>query len=383
MTRSARAAALRTTALATSLALAVGLSAFAVEAAAKPRFHCRSRGRSRATSCPIRPRKAPCPRQAPPRPARDADAAAGACPGAGDPPARCPRSGAPADDAGGGRGDDRRLRRPMPMRWKTSSNSCARETRRRDPGGSRDLGSGRQKTRGMDHPAQRRQRRVGGALSRLHISQSELAVADLPAPPRRSGAVGRPSRRRDRMGLVRKRIAAIGQRQILAGKGDDRARRPQQCGAPGARRLAQRFDVRGYREHRARPVRRADHAGRSQGADGFAALRQRTGCGDARRQAARRQPGSAGERAQRRLSQGVQHQGAARRGAARTARRSRLHVQQDPAASPRGEIRRGSPADAERAEGSGPAVQSRRMVDRAAAAVAQDARRRANTAPPI
>lgn len=37
MTRSARAAALRTTALATSLALAVGLSAFAVEAAAKPK----------------------------------------------------------------------------------------------------------------------------------------------------------------------------------------------------------------------------------------------------------------------------------------------------------------------------------------------------------
>ncbi|MDP1882860.1 MAG: lytic transglycosylase domain-containing protein, partial [Bradyrhizobium sp.] len=37
MTRSARAAALRSTALATSLALAVGLSAFAVEAAAKPK----------------------------------------------------------------------------------------------------------------------------------------------------------------------------------------------------------------------------------------------------------------------------------------------------------------------------------------------------------
>ena len=52
------------------------------------------------------------------------------------------------------------------------------------------------------------------------------------------------------------------------------------------------------------------------------------------------------------------------------------HLQQDPVASPRGEIRRSRAADAERAEGSGPALQSRRMVDRAAAAGAQDDRRR-------
>ena len=40
MTRSARAAALRSTALATSLVLAVGLSAMSVEAWAKPKMSC-------------------------------------------------------------------------------------------------------------------------------------------------------------------------------------------------------------------------------------------------------------------------------------------------------------------------------------------------------
>ena len=228
----------------------------------------------------------------------------------------------------------------------------------------------------MDHPAQRRQRRVGRALSRLHIGQSELAFADLPAPAHRSGAVGRPSRRRHRVGVVRKRIAAVGQRQILAGAGDDRARRPRQCGASGARRLAQRFHVRGHREHGARPVRRAADAGRSQGADGSSALWQRARGRAARRQAARRQSGRPGEGAHRGLQEGLQHQGPARRGSARTAWRSRLHLQQDPAAPPRREIRRGRAADAERAEGPRPPVQSRRMVDRAAIAVAQDARRR-------
>ena len=70
--------------------------------------------------------------------------------------------------------------------------------------------------------------------------QSELAVADLPAPPPRGGAVGRPSRRRHRMGVVRERIAVVGQGQVRAGAGDAGARRPRQCRAPGARRLAQR-----------------------------------------------------------------------------------------------------------------------------------------------
>ena len=52
------------------------------------------------------------------------------------------------------------------------------------------------------------------------------------------------------------------------------------------------------------------------------------------------------------------------------------HVQQDPAAAPRGEVRRGRAADAGGAARSAPAPQSRRMVDRAAAAGAQAARRR-------
>jgi hypothetical protein len=61
--------------------------------------------------------------------------------------------------------------------------------------------------------------------------------------------LGRPSRRCHRMGVVRKRIAFIGQRQILAGTGHDRARRPGPCGASGTRRLAKRFHVRRHREH--------------------------------------------------------------------------------------------------------------------------------------
>jgi len=41
----------------------------------------------------------------------------------------------------------------------------------------------------MDYPAQRRQRRLGRALSRIRRRQSELALADVHAPARRSGAV--------------------------------------------------------------------------------------------------------------------------------------------------------------------------------------------------
>ena len=101
------------------------------------------------------------------------------------------------------------------------------------------------------------------------VGQSELAVADLPAPAHRGGAVGRPSRRRHGVGMVRKRIAGVGQGQVLAGAGDARARRPRQCRASGARRLAQRSHVRGHRKHGARSVRRVADAGRSQGADGL------------------------------------------------------------------------------------------------------------------
>ena len=54
----------------------------------------------------------------------------------------------------------------------------------------------------------------------------------------------------------------------------------------------------------------------------------------------------------------------------------RLYLQPDPVAAPRGEIRRGRPADAERAERSGATLQSGRMVDRTSRCWRQDARRR-------
>ena len=220
------------------------------------------------------------------------------------------------------------------MRWKTSSSSCASTSPRMRPRPKR-----RYRIRSPRKLAEwiiLRSDDNGASVERyraIHRGQSELALADLPAPAHRSGAVGRPSRRRHRVGVVRKRIAAVGQRQILAGAGDDRARRPGQCGAPGARRLAKRFHVRGHREHGARSVRRAADAGRSQGADGSDALWQRAGSRPARRQAVGRQSGCAGEGAHRGLSQGTQHQGAARRGSARTAWRSRLHLQQESSCS--------------------------------------------------
>ncbi len=270
------------------------------------------------------------------------------------------------------------------MRWKTSSSWSASTSPRMRPRPRRP--SSDPVARKLAEWIILRSDDNGASVERYRafiIGQSELAVADLPAPAPRGGAVGRPSRRCHGVGMVRKRIAAVGQGQVRAGAGDARARRPRQCGASGARRLAQRFHVRGHREHGARPVRRAADAGRSQGADGSVALRQRARGRAARRQAAGRRPGRAGEGAHRGLSQGLQHQGAAGRGAARTAWRSRLHLQQDPAAPPRGEIRRGRPAHARRAEGSRPPLQSRRMVDRAAACCRARCSTSASTAPPI
>ena len=135
--------------------------------------------------------------------------------------------------------------------------------------------SGRAQARRMADPAQRRQWRLGRALPRLPLRQSELAVADLPAPAPRSRAVGRPSRRFGGVGVVRKRIADLGQGQVCAREGDDRARRPRQCRAARARGLAQRSDVGGHRKHRARSVRRVADGRRSQGAHGHHALRHR------------------------------------------------------------------------------------------------------------
>ena len=223
------------------------------------------------------------------------------------------------------------------------------QARRRHAGAGRDLGSGRAQARRMADPAQRQQRRIRRALSRLRLRQSELAVADLPAPAHRGRAVGRPPRRRHGVVVVRERIADFGQGQVRAGEGDDRARRPRQCRTAGARGLAQRRHVGRHRERGARHVRRAADGGRPQGADGHAALRHRAGSRrHARRQAARLGPCRAGQGAHCRQQEGLQPQGAARCGAARAAQRPRLHVRQDPVAAPRREIHRGRAADAER-----------------------------------
>ena len=278
MTPSFRAAALRSTALATSLALAVGLSVFAADAAATPTVPLpKPRPIARNVSCPndsasaTREYRAVATSPAPPQRAASH-------------PRQLPHTGRQAAARlrtrarrSGPRRASMRLCRPRraqtapPAAVATTSSTSQADidalenvielVRKRKPADATqaaggDIGSGRQKTRGMDHPAQRRQWRLGRALSRVHISQSELAFADLPAPAHRSSAVGRPSRRRHGVGMVRKRIAVVGQRKILAGAGDDRARRPGQCGASGARRLAKRFHVGGYREHGARPVRR-------------------------------------------------------------------------------------------------------------------------------
>ena len=211
-----------------------------------PRFRCRSRGRSRATSSPTPPPGIP--RPPPPR-----TPAAASRP----PRSRRARSGARDPPACGLAAAARKPVTPAAIAATSSTSQADTEALEnvielvrkhkpggRDPGAGRDIGSGRQEARGMDHPAQRRQRRVGRALSRLHLGQSELAVADLPAPAHRGGAVGRPSRRRHGVGMVRKRIAALGQGQVLAGARDDRARRPRQCRASGARGLAKRFACR-------------------------------------------------------------------------------------------------------------------------------------------
>ena len=250
MTPSARAAALRSTALATSLALAVGLSALSVEAWAKPKVPLpkpRPIARNAVpkqtaatnTAAPARQRPYRWPRL---RPHLPSDLRHASTPPCRRRASRCRRQRSPRRH---------RRRNPTRTRWKTSSTSCA-STSRTDAtqARSRDLRSGRPQARGMADPAQRRQRRLGRALPRLRFGQSELALADVPAPADRGGAVGRPSRRRHGMVVVRKRIPDLGQGPLCAGEGDDRARRSRQCRTPGARGLAQRRHVGRYRDAR-------------------------------------------------------------------------------------------------------------------------------------
>ena len=143
--------------------------------------------------------------------------------GAGDAPARRPARGPQTGGAGsGGRNViDPAIRQGCAgkrHRARAQAQACGC-----DAGAGGDHRSGRPQACRMADPAQRRQWRVGRALSRFPFGKSELAVADLPAPAHRGRPLGRPSRRRYRLVVVRKRIADLGQGQVRAGEGDDLA----------------------------------------------------------------------------------------------------------------------------------------------------------------
>ena len=215
MTPSARAAALRSTALATSLVLAIGwptagglgqAKSSTAEAAAD-RAQRGSQSRQEYRTCRkhgFRYRHQDRNQEHLSGRDRFPFRTRGTCPGARDAPAcgLAASAGAQTGRPGGGGRDVIDLagrHRRAGKRHRTGPQAQARGC---DPGSGGDIGSGRAKARGMDHPAQRRQWRLGRALSRLHRGQSELAVADLPAPAHRGGAVGRPSRRRHRVVVV-------------------------------------------------------------------------------------------------------------------------------------------------------------------------------------
>ncbi len=243
MIPSARATALRSTALATSLALAVGLAAFPLDAWANPKVPLpKPRPIARnvvpkpaaQTSAPARPQPrygGPCGSGR----ARSCAAGSRAC----DPPACRPAAPAQAGGAGSGSRDVLDVAGRQGRSGKRHRAGAQAEARRRHPGAGRDIGPGRPQARGMADPAQRQQWRLRGALSCLCLGQSELAVTDLPAPAHRGRPVGRPPRRRRGLVVVRKRIADFGQGQVRAGEGDDRARRSHQCRTAGPRGLAQ------------------------------------------------------------------------------------------------------------------------------------------------
>ena len=111
-----------------------------------------------------------------------------------------------------------RPRRPTPMRWRTSSSWCASTSRRTRPRPRRP--SSDPVARKLAEWIILRSDDNGASVERYRAfiaGQSELAVADLPAPAPRGRAVGRPSRRCHGVGVVRKRIAAVGQGQVRAG----------------------------------------------------------------------------------------------------------------------------------------------------------------------
>ena len=191
VTRSVRAAALRSTALATSLAfVAVGLSV-ATEAWAKPKVPLpkpRPIARNVVPKTTPRRRPRPMPRRQPTPSPRRRRHLPPAAPHALAPATRQHAAVAAGPQAGGAGRDGRDvldLAGRQARRWKTSSSwsaSASPTTPRRLAAAISDPVA--QKARRMADPAQRQQRRHRRALSRLHRRQSELAVADLPAPPR-------------------------------------------------------------------------------------------------------------------------------------------------------------------------------------------------------
>ena len=270
-------------------------------------------------------------------------------------------------------------RRPISRRWKTSSSwsaSTSPPMRRRPQAAISDPVARKLAEwmilRSDDNGA------IGRALSRLHLGQSELAVADLPAPAHRGGAVGRQARRRHG-----------------AGHGSRTKRRSRPRASSRWRGRCSRAATGANAERLVRDAWRSDSMSEdteSAALDLFGALLTRAAI--TRRGWTVSLYGSEHEaalRAAKRLGAGHVALAKARIAAYTKASNAKalldavpheLHgdpgyiFAQDPVAPPRGEIRRGRAADAERAEGSRPAAQSRRMVDRAAAAGAQDARRR-------
>ncbi len=218
---SARAAALRSTALATSLALAVGLAAIPLDAWAKPKVPLpKPRPIARNVvpkpllpsllfpslllpslllpsllHTPARP-PPPIPRRQPPLRQRPRPLLRRHCSRpqrVSMPPCRHPRK---TRGAGSGCRDVHDVAGRQGRAGKRHRAGAQAEARGCNPGAGRDIGSGRPQACGMADPAQRQQRRFRRALPRVCLGQSELAVANLPAPAHRGSALGRPPRRR-------------------------------------------------------------------------------------------------------------------------------------------------------------------------------------------
>ena len=324
MTRSARAAALRSTALATSLALAVAPGRLRGRSRAKPKVPCRSRGRSRATSFPrTAPSTCRASRAAAPAPRSrlaPRDAAS-------------PRAAAAAAAQAVGAGRDRRdvvdlagRYRGAGKRHRAGAQAASRRMRPQAQAAISDPVA-RKLAEWVD-PAQRRQRRVGRALSRV-------SSAPIRAGPRRPSCAGASRRRCGTTAATtprsgpssktnrRSRPRASSRWRARCSRAATAPMPSVWCATPGAT-----IDLGGHRECAldlfGALLTPGDHKARMD----CAALRQRARGRAARRQAARRQSGGDREGAHRgQQDKAAQRQGAARRGARRIAQRPRLHLQ--------------------------------------------------------